>query len=93
MRSPNGVETKAVSKETANFFFPSRYSTWVITPIQEEACVGRGKKFSVPLDKVDLIVYIYNTNNGDNLMARKPTLKDKQSAIKMGLKIYGRKTK
>ena len=46
-----------------------------------------------PLDKLDLIMYIYNTNNGENLMARKPTLKDKQSAIKMGLKIYGRKTK
>ena len=87
------METKAVSKETANLFLPSRYSTWVITPIQEAACVGRGKNLAEPLDKLDLIVYIYNTNNGVNLMARKPTLKDKQSAIKMGLKIYGGKTK
>jgi hypothetical protein len=59
------VETKAVSKETANLFFPSRYSTWVITPIQEAACVGRGKNLAEPLDKLDLIVYIYTTNNGD----------------------------
>ena len=44
------------------------------------------------LDKMDLIMYIYNRQT-EVFMARKPTLKDKQTAVKMGLRIYGRKTK